>query len=152
MGGISKLWTNINLQSVENALVTVELCFEMKREEERVHQFLVGLDDIMYGTMRSNMLTQDPLPALNRVNYVLVQEERVYAITCGKEEIDAVMSFAVHVGYKTREKSEGKDKAMLCSHCISLGVCNESFTLRCKVFPIHSWWLLYKVIGIHPED
>lgn len=38
---------------------------EKRREEERVHQFLMGLEDAVYGTMRSNLLAVDPLPSLN---------------------------------------------------------------------------------------
>ncbi|RZB42703.1 Structural maintenance of chromosomes protein 2-2 [Glycine soja] len=35
---------------------------EKKLEEEKIHQFLMGLDKTVYGTVRSNMLAQDPLP------------------------------------------------------------------------------------------
>lgn len=38
---------------------------EKKREEEKVHQFLMGLDDAMYGTVRSNILSMDLLPSLS---------------------------------------------------------------------------------------
>lgn len=39
---------------------------EKRREEERVHQFLMGLDDTAHGTVRSNLLATDQLPSLNR--------------------------------------------------------------------------------------
>ncbi|XP_068466567.1 uncharacterized protein [Phaseolus vulgaris] len=35
---------------------------EKRREEEKVHQLLMGLDDASYGTVRSNILASDPLP------------------------------------------------------------------------------------------
>nr|KYP46964.1 hypothetical protein KK1_031446 [Cajanus cajan] len=38
---------------------------DKRREEERLHQFLMGLDDVVYGTVRSNLLANDPLPSLN---------------------------------------------------------------------------------------
>lgn len=60
--------------------------FEKRREEERVHQFLMGLDNSMYGIVRSNMLATNPLPSLNRVDSTLIQEERMKAITQAKEE------------------------------------------------------------------
>ncbi|PNX59793.1 hypothetical protein L195_g051599, partial [Trifolium pratense] len=50
---------------------------EKQREEEKVHQFLMGLDD----TVRSNLLAIDQLPKLNRVYATLVQEERVRAVS-----------------------------------------------------------------------
>ncbi|GJT43032.1 retrovirus-related pol polyprotein from transposon TNT 1-94 [Tanacetum coccineum] len=39
---------------------------EKKREEERVHQFFMGLEDKTYGQTRSNLLVMDPLPTLNK--------------------------------------------------------------------------------------
>ena len=48
---------------------------EKKREEERVHTFLMGLDETVYDTVRSNLLAQDPLPNMNKVYSILIQEE-----------------------------------------------------------------------------
>jgi len=48
-----------------------------KREEERVHQFLMDLHGTLYGTVRSNLLATEPLPTLNRVYSTLIQEQRV---------------------------------------------------------------------------
>ncbi|GJV39032.1 hypothetical protein Tco_1417472 [Tanacetum coccineum] len=48
---------------------------EKKREEERVHQFLMGLKDKTYGQTRSNLLAMDPLPTLNKVYSTVIQEE-----------------------------------------------------------------------------
>ncbi|KAK3030496.1 hypothetical protein RJ639_038802 [Escallonia herrerae] len=59
---------------------------EKKREEEKVHQLLMGLDETIYGTVRSNLLAQDPLSNLNRVYSTLIQEERVKTIAREKEE------------------------------------------------------------------
>ncbi|KAK4431043.1 hypothetical protein Salat_0866300 [Sesamum alatum] len=46
-----------------------------EHEDEQVHQFLMGLDDDTYSTVRSNILTQDPLPPLGRVYALVIQEE-----------------------------------------------------------------------------
>jgi len=46
---------------------------EKHREEERCHIFLMGLDDGLYGTIRSNLLATDPMPSLNKMYYILVQ-------------------------------------------------------------------------------
>jgi len=50
---------------------------DKKQEEEIVHIFLMGLDDTIYDTIRSNILVHDPLPNLNKVCSNLIQEERV---------------------------------------------------------------------------
>jgi transposase InsO family protein len=88
---------------------------EKNREEERVHIFLMGLEETMYGTVRSNILAQDPLPNLNKVYSILIQEERVKTISRGKDERGEVMAFAV------RNRGDGKDKNMVCSHCKRTG-------------------------------
>ena len=94
---------------------------EKRREEERVHQFLMGLDEVSYGTVRSNILAANPLPSLNRVYATLVQEERMKTITRSKEERGAVMGLAVQVGQRSKGRGETKDKSMVCSHCGKAG-------------------------------
>ncbi|KAJ0040327.1 hypothetical protein Pint_27971 [Pistacia integerrima] len=59
---------------------------DKRREEERLHQFLMGLDDSTYGTVRSNILNTEPLPNLNRAYAMIVQEEWVRHITLGREQ------------------------------------------------------------------
>ncbi|MCI46014.1 hypothetical protein A2U01_0067254, partial [Trifolium medium] len=64
----------------------ITLKLEKRGEEQRVHQFFMGLDDAVYGTVRSNLLVVDPLPSLNRIYSTMKQEERVRTITRAKEE------------------------------------------------------------------
>lgn len=66
---------------------------QKRKEEERVHQFLMGLDDATYGTVRSNLLATGSLPTLNRVYSTMIQE-RVRMITRTIEERGEVMSLA----------------------------------------------------------
>lgn len=47
-----------------------------EREKAKVRQFLTGLDDDLYGTICSNIIAREPLPHLNRVYALVVQEER----------------------------------------------------------------------------
>lgn len=78
----------------------LEAKLNKKREEERLHQFLMGLDDTIYGSVRSNILSTDPLPPLNRAYSLVVQEERVQTITRGKEGRGEPVAFAVQGGVK----------------------------------------------------
>ncbi|KAJ0021654.1 hypothetical protein Pint_30938 [Pistacia integerrima] len=64
---------------------------ERKREEERVHQFLMGLDEDGFGT------------------------ERVRTMTRTREERSSPMSFAVRIG--ARNSRGDKDKYVICSNC-----------------------------------
>ncbi|KAK3008446.1 hypothetical protein RJ639_014444 [Escallonia herrerae] len=115
---------------------------EKKREEEKVHQFLMGFDETIYGTVRSNLLTQDPLPNLNRVYSTLIQEERVKTIAHEKEERGEAMAFAVQNTAAYRTRGEWKDKNVVCSNCKRSGHESENYFLLVG-YP--EWW------GDHPR-
>ncbi|XP_019442216.1 PREDICTED: uncharacterized protein LOC109346932 [Lupinus angustifolius] len=110
---------------------------EKRQEEERVHQFLMGLDDVIYGTVRSNLLAADPLPSLNMVYSTLIQEERMKTITRAKEERGDIVGFAVQIGAKSREREDTKDKGDVCSHCNRSG----HDTRNCfQLIGYPEWW------------
>ncbi|XP_074283061.1 uncharacterized protein LOC141607611 [Silene latifolia] len=64
-----------------------------EREDERVHQFFMGLDDKKYGHLRTNILMEDPIISLNRA-YGLVLREETHAnmIKAKEETVEATMS------------------------------------------------------------
>ncbi|GJR79707.1 retrovirus-related pol polyprotein from transposon TNT 1-94 [Tanacetum coccineum] len=82
-----------------------------KQEEEKVHTFLLGLDENTYATARSNILTQDPLTNMNKVYSILIQEERVKTMTRGKDERQELMAMAV------QNRTEYKNKSTSCTNC-----------------------------------
>ncbi|WVZ19084.1 hypothetical protein V8G54_006406 [Vigna mungo] len=88
-------------------------------EEEKVHQFLMGLNDKGYGTTRSNVLVTDPLPSLNRVYATMVQEERVRTITRSKEERGMIVGMAVQTETKGKLRNEAKEKSMDMTRAIA---------------------------------
>ena len=55
----------------------------------------MGLDEDGYGTVCSNILSIEPLPNLNRVYAMIVQQERVRTMTRTKEARGSRMSFAM---------------------------------------------------------
>ncbi|OIS98696.1 hypothetical protein A4A49_51951 [Nicotiana attenuata] len=65
---LTKLWEeHVNFDQIptctcEKCICDLGAILEKKREEETVHHCLIGLDEIMYGTVWSNLLAQDPLP------------------------------------------------------------------------------------------
>lgn len=106
--------------------------FEKKQEEERVHTFLMGLDETTYGTIRSNILAQDPLPNLNKVYSILILEERARTVARGKEERGEVLVFVVRI------RMNEKDKSVVCSHCRRNGHEAESCFALIR-YP--DWWV-----------
>ncbi|KAJ1423125.1 Retrotransposon gag domain [Sesbania bispinosa] len=118
-GKLKTLWDELaNYEQIPRCLCGGCKCdiaskLEKRREEERVHQFLMGLDDVNYGTVRSNLLATDPLPSINRVYFTLVQEERMKTITRAKEERGEIMGLAVQTGQRMKGRGEAKDKSVL---------------------------------------
>lgn len=46
--------------------------FSLDREEEILHQFSIGIDDDLYATVRTNLLSQQPPVDLNRAYQALL--------------------------------------------------------------------------------
>lgn len=59
-----------------------------------IYQSCEGLDDGVYGTVCSNILSMDPLPVLNRAYAMIVQEERHRSIARNKEERGDTVGFS----------------------------------------------------------
>ncbi|KAA8535330.1 hypothetical protein F0562_030333 [Nyssa sinensis] len=68
---IKQLWDELgNLQPTTDAHT-----LEKRAEDERVFQFLLGLND-SFAALRTQILATDPLPPLNKVFSILFQEEK----------------------------------------------------------------------------
>ncbi|XP_074266995.1 uncharacterized protein LOC141590293 [Silene latifolia] len=94
-----------------------------EREEEKVYQFLMGLDSKLYGNIRSNLLMEDPITTLTRAYALMLKEERHVSLTKVKEERnDAAMAVRHHGtgrGRNTSYKSESEEenKPPKCNYC-----------------------------------
>ena len=80
-GRLKSLWDELNnydlipVCTCTGCKCNITIQLEKKREKERVHQFLIGLDENGYGTVCSNILSTEPLPNLNQVYAMIVQQE-----------------------------------------------------------------------------
>ncbi|KAF7839183.1 retrovirus-related Pol polyprotein from transposon TNT 1-94 [Senna tora] len=116
-GKLKMLWDELgNYEQIPVCSCTGCKCdvaakLEKKAEEDKVHQFLMGLDEEGYGTLRSNILSTEPLHNLNRVYAMTVQQERVKTVMKTKEERGNPMSFVIQAGVRN------KGKTMTCSNC-----------------------------------
>ncbi|WVY91044.1 hypothetical protein V8G54_036558 [Vigna mungo] len=147
-GKLKKLWEELgNFEQIPSCKCGLCKCnlgstLEKKREEEKVHKFLMGLDETVYATVRSNLLAQDPLPTLNKMYSTLVQEEQIHTVTCGKDEKGKVMAFVVQGGSRYKDKNGGKEKIGTCIHCNRPGHDSESCF---QIIGYPEWW------GEHPR-
>jgi hypothetical protein len=142
-GKLKALWDELgNYQQIptcvcEGCKCNIKAKLEKQREEEKVHQFLMGLDDVLYSTTRSSLLATDPLPPLNRVYATLIQEERVKAVSRIKEERIEIVGLAVQTGGRARGRGDTKDKNTACSNCNRTG---HDTTGCFEIIGYPDWW------------
>ncbi|XP_074300947.1 uncharacterized protein LOC141632286 [Silene latifolia] len=95
-----------------------------EREEEKVHQFLMGLDGTLYGNVRSNLLMEDEIASLNRAYAIVLREERHHAVTIKVKEEPSEAAMAVQRGAGSSSGDSAKDNedtgVIWCTHCKKL--------------------------------
>ena len=87
-----------------------------EREEDKLHQFLIGRDETEYGAIKSSLLSRVPLPTLDEAYNALVQDEELKQLgRMNTQRVDGV-SFAVQA---TRSKSsqDRKGGSVTCTNC-----------------------------------
>ncbi|XP_074266507.1 uncharacterized protein LOC141589782 [Silene latifolia] len=119
-----------------------------RQDSERLHTFLMGLDRSIYGNLRSQLLSLDTLPTLNRAFQLVLQEERLrVGDTSSKEEPSEVMAFAVRDASKAvattdwralRELEKQERRKLTCAHCSAPGHDASSCFIKSQKFP--EWW------------
>lgn len=81
------------------------------------HQFLIGVDDDLYGPVRTNMLSRVPLPSLDDAYLAFTQEERSHGIARGKVGKDIIQSQSIFGLRADRLWRFEKEKIKLtCTH------------------------------------
>ncbi|RVW82461.1 Retrovirus-related Pol polyprotein from transposon RE2 [Vitis vinifera] len=92
---------------------------QARREQGKLHDFLMGLNTDLYAQLRTNILSQDPLPSLDRAYQLVIQDERVRLAKAVTEDKPAeVLGFAVRTGVG---RGRGKTERLVCSHCKKTG-------------------------------
>ncbi|KAJ9549184.1 hypothetical protein OSB04_021727 [Centaurea solstitialis] len=150
-GKLKVLWDELNNYepilscSCGKCTCNIGKSHEKRREDEQLHQFLMGLQADFYGQVRSTMLSQDPFPSLNRAFQQICQEERVREISRIKDEQPEVVGFAVRTGASGKGRFDKVDKSGLkCTHCQKSGhSISDCFEL--KGYP--DWWVGNKKEG-----
>ncbi|XP_074265954.1 uncharacterized protein LOC141588407 [Silene latifolia] len=121
-----------------------------RQDSERLHKFLMGLYRSIYGNLRSQLLSLDTLPTLNRAFQLTIQEERlkVGSPSVPAEPLD-VAAFAVRPAISgppnnppdwraLRALEKQERRKLKCSHCTGPGHEASSCFIRTQKFP--DWW------------
>ncbi|KAI5423719.1 hypothetical protein KIW84_030081 [Lathyrus oleraceus] len=140
---LKKIWNELSTY-ITKITCTCEKCvckwamiLSKECEDERVHQFLMGLNDDLNGILLSNIIAQDLLPSLNRVYSLVVQEERHKTIPKRREARKmsclGTASYFKIIGYpewwnigRGNGKRAGKGKGIVDARKGTLGVANVS--------------------------
>ena len=139
MGLYDELYSLQPLPACECALCTCNVVgkFARLRDEEQFHQFLVGVDDEVYGMVRSNLLSQSPLPDLNRAYQTLLQEERSRSIARGAAIDAEAHAFALQVDRSSGRSDKIDRSKLFCSHCKQKG---HDVGMCFKLHGYPDWW------------
>ncbi|XP_013645251.1 uncharacterized protein LOC106349828 [Brassica napus] len=90
-GRLSSKWEELlNYKPLPACTCRASAKISQDYEEEKVHMFLMGLDDARFGNVCTNIIGLDPLPDLNSVYQRVVREERRLLSTRVETRQDAV--------------------------------------------------------------
>ncbi|XP_074300410.1 uncharacterized protein LOC141631670 [Silene latifolia] len=111
-------------------------------DNERLHQFFMGLDSSLYGNIRSQQFQFDPLPTLSRAYHVVLQEERLRAETTPADTSD-VAAFALSSSrpdWRAQREKERSDRhqKLICPYCETRGHDVANCFFKTNRFP--EWW------------
>ena len=100
-----------------------------EREEDKLHQFLMGLDETLYGGVKSSLLSRVPLSTLEEAYNTLIQDEETKLVGRLNEERTDVASFAVQTNPRPSRSSadtRGPYENRTCSNCGKKGHTSEN--------------------------
>lgn len=128
-GCLSLMWDElINYRPVPECTCGASEKIVKQYEEERVHQFLMGLDDARFGNVCANIIGQYPLPDVNTVYQRIVREERRIGASRTEPKQEAVGFVARTESPAETEHGGGalvavaRSRPMVsCSHCGKTG-------------------------------
>ena len=144
-GRLKKLWDDLNdydpmpTCSCNGCKCNFATRLQQLQEEERVHQFLMGLDESSYSNVRSNIIASDPLPNLHKVYSQVTEQEQVQVMTRAAPNRSDPVSFAMKTDSPGPRNSGGdqKDNGVVCSHCQKPGHSMDT-CFRLHGYP--DWW------------
>lgn len=140
-GYLNKLWTTLTdfrpLKRCKCGSCKCDLNLQLaqERDEDRVHEFVRGLDET-YVPTRSALLSRVPFPTLDDVYNTLTQEEDSRMVSRSYTEQTGGVSFAMQ-SQPRRIAPENRDKNATCSGCGRLGHVVENCFRQIGYPP---WW------------
>ncbi|XP_010526766.2 PREDICTED: uncharacterized protein LOC104804236 [Tarenaya hassleriana] len=142
-GKLTKLWDDLAtlrpLKTCRCGFCTCNIAadFEKQRQEDRLYEFLLGLDDEKFGVVRSNLLSRQPIPTVEEAYLVVTQDEASKDSVSLSAAASDIATFSVGVESKPRPTPAVKDKTVLCTNCGRSGHVVESCF---QILGYPEWW------------
>lgn len=137
-GKMMSLWTSLaDHRQAKNCGCPLGYDLEKEREEDRLHEFLMGIDESVYGAVKSNLLSRDPLPSLDEAYSILIQDEDSKKAARAFDDRNETMAFAVQNSSRSLTMSREERQRLLCSSCGRNGHLAEN-CFRTLGYP--DWW------------
>ncbi|XP_010424655.1 PREDICTED: uncharacterized protein LOC104709792 [Camelina sativa] len=138
--------------------------FVKETEKEKLHQFLLGLDDARFGGLCTNFVGKTPLPSLGEAYSKVICEEQRLSSACGREQLhdavgfmarreshepllvkDATPELVAYLGHSDHQESHklGSSSILkpgsrtLCSHCGRTGHDKRDYW---QLIGFPDWW------------
>ena len=111
--------------------------FATDRGEEKLHQFLIGINDELYATVRSNLLSTSPLPDLDRVYQACLQEEKSQGIARDRADKEEIHAFALQTARPKARVTRPDKSKLYCSVCKRSG---HDVNTCFKTHGYLDWW------------
>jgi len=105
-----------------------------EREEEKIHQFVLGLDESRFGGLSTPLIAVDPLPTLGEIYSRVVREEQRLASVQVREQRQDAVGFVARNDQSSFPSSRPdmqnggrldssiiKSRSVTCSHCGRVG-------------------------------
>lgn len=108
-----------SLSDYQRAKTQAEI--QKEREEDKLHQFLMGLDETLYGSVNSSLLSRVPLLTLDEAYNVLTQDEESKSVSRMNEEKFEGVSFVIQSTPRPRAQFENRGSSVKCATCGKTG-------------------------------
>ncbi|GAA0187559.1 hypothetical protein LIER_34847 [Lithospermum erythrorhizon] len=79
--------------------------FQLKYDNDRLHEFLCGIHVERFGALHSSILSQDPPPTLDQTYHAMLQEEQLQNQRITLVDWNAVMAMAIQSSPRTNPKA-----------------------------------------------
>lgn len=97
---------------------TADSVYQARREIEKLHDFLMGLNSEYYARLRTQILSTDPLLTLDRASQLVSQDESVHL---AKPEISQPTNAFGFVARTDQPRGSGPSDRPTCTFCHKLG-------------------------------